>query len=167
MVVALTPRHWSALLSVTGMTAAAAAIEDAFGVDFSREGSRYQYRETLSALIAPWFAARTAPEALGALRDAGVLCAEYRDMGTYGTGGGQLLADDPLFGRIRQHGIGSHYAAGSPISWGAGQYPPQPAPAVGQHTSEVLSEVLGYSSKKLRDLRDRGVIGSIDECATE
>jgi crotonobetainyl-CoA:carnitine CoA-transferase CaiB-like acyl-CoA transferase len=33
-----------------------------------------------------------------------------------------------------------------------------PPPLLGQHTSEVLSQVLGYSPTQLQALRDQGVI---------
>ena len=37
---------------------------------------------------------------------------------------------------------------------------PKPAPAVGQHTDEVLSGVLGYDAQRIAELRRSGVIGA-------
>jgi crotonobetainyl-CoA:carnitine CoA-transferase CaiB-like acyl-CoA transferase len=37
--------------------------------------------------------------------------------------------------------------------------PPSPAPAVGQHTEEVLREVLGYDEARIRELREKGALG--------
>ena len=33
-----------------------------------------------------------------------------------------------------------------------------PAPALGQHTGEVLEELLGLSAEQVADLRERGVV---------
>jgi len=33
-----------------------------------------------------------------------------------------------------------------------------PPPLLGQHTGDVLSQLLGYSPEQLRSLRDKGVI---------
>jgi crotonobetainyl-CoA:carnitine CoA-transferase CaiB-like acyl-CoA transferase len=37
---------------------------------------------------------------------------------------------------------------------------PKPAPAVGQHTDEVLAEVLGYDQAKLEQLRATGALSA-------
>ena len=37
--------------------------------------------------------------------------------------------------------------------------PPVAAPLLGQHTDEVLREVLGYSQAKIAELRAAGVLG--------
>jgi len=54
---------------------------------------------------------------------------------------------------------GSSLTVNSPL-WIAGQekVPPRPAPAVGQHSNEVLCEA-GYSAAEIRAMREAGVIG--------
>jgi len=159
MLVVLTARHWDELLRATSLRAVVAAVEASYGVDFSHENIRYEYREMLSGLLKPWFESRTATEVLGALDSTNVLCTRYRALADLAADGGKVLADDPLFNSIDHPGVGRHFAAGSPIVMNAQQQPAHPAPAVGQHTDEVLSELLGYSSQTVRDLRERGLVG--------
>src|SRR5690606_37854674 len=54
MLVALTTRHWRDLVQLTGIEGAVQALQEALGVDFTIEADRYEYREVLSAMIAPW-----------------------------------------------------------------------------------------------------------------
>ena len=49
-------------------------------------------------------------------------------------------------------------AAGSPLSPALGRVPVAPAPVLGQHTDEVLAEVLGLSAAELGALHDRRLI---------
>ena len=78
----------------------------------------------------------------------------------------ELVADDsaalraePLIGELDQPGIGRHLAPGSPLVLGGLQRPPAPAPLLGQHTDEVLGELLSLPKDALDDLRARRVIG--------
>jgi len=47
-----------------------------------------------------------------------------------------------------------------PVKFRGEQLPvPTPAPSVGQHTDEVLREVLGYDEARIRALREKGALG--------
>src|SRR5258708_34559596 len=63
MVVAITARQWRSLVAATGIEEYLPVVEKAFGVRLDREGDRYIARDAIGALLAPWFAARTAAEA--------------------------------------------------------------------------------------------------------
>jgi crotonobetainyl-CoA:carnitine CoA-transferase CaiB-like acyl-CoA transferase len=58
--------------------------------------------------------------------------------------------DHPTRGRIR--------VPGCPIRLSASEAPTTPPPLAGQHTEEVLMEVLGLHGTAVADLRARGVI---------
>jgi len=49
---------------------------------------------------------------------------------------------------------------GSPLKF-VGEEPvdPTPAPTCGQHTDEVMADVLGYDAEKVAALRDAGAFG--------
>ena len=56
MLVALTSRHWSELLQMTGLAETVNVLAKALGVDFDDEGDRYRHRQVLASLVAEWFA---------------------------------------------------------------------------------------------------------------
>ena len=58
MVVALTGRQWSGLCTATGLQAEVDELGRRLGLDLGLEGNRFQARLELTALFAPWFAAR-------------------------------------------------------------------------------------------------------------
>lgn len=78
MVVALTARQWEALLEVTGTLEVVTAVERALGADFADEGQRWVHREVLTAILRPWFAARTTDAVARALHGTHVLWGPYR-----------------------------------------------------------------------------------------
>jgi 2-methylfumaryl-CoA isomerase len=139
MIVTLTARHYADLARVTGRTGALAAVEQALGADFARDGDRYAHREVIAALIAPWFAERSTDEVAAALGGTSVLWDRYRTFA-------ELAADpatraNPLVGLIDQPGIGEILATGTPLAQpGTGGAPP-PAPVLGADTEAVLREL--------------------------
>ena len=57
-------------------------------------------------------------------------------------------------------GLGPVLTIGSPIKLdGAPGQPVRPAPALGEHTDEVLTKLAGCAPERLDDLRARKVIG--------
>src|SRR5258708_13560337 len=78
MVVAITARQWRSLVAATGIEEYLPVVEKAFGVRLDREGDRYIARDAIGALLAPWFAARTATEAGAEDAPAGGGCGRYQ-----------------------------------------------------------------------------------------
>ncbi len=78
MIVALTSPQWESLLQVTGTASAVAALAAALAADFGQEGDRYLHRHVLSALLRPWFEARSLAEASAVLGGSRVLWAPFR-----------------------------------------------------------------------------------------
>jgi len=74
------------------------------------------------------------------------------------------IADDPQF-RDRFPWIGADRLGADqmqfPLKLGDGEELPEPtrAPTVGQHTDEVLADVLGYDAAKIEELREAGAFG--------
>lgn len=120
MVVALTPRHFRDLVALTDTQAAVDAVEQALGADFSREADRYTHREMLTALLKPWFAARTADEVAKALAGTSVLHERYRSFVEVTESGD--LADNPMFAELDQPGVGRYLAAGLPAQFDGEHY---------------------------------------------
>jgi 2-methylfumaryl-CoA isomerase len=154
MIVALTARHWRDLLAATGLTDVVSALGAALGADLAEESQRYRHRKVLGDLLAGWFETRTRAEAEQALRGTSVLWSRYRSLAELAA----LLPEMPLMGQVRQPGVGTHWAPGSPVVIDGEQSPPVPAPPVGRDTEEVLRGELGLSEDDLVALRKNGVI---------
>lgn len=156
MVVALTQKQWAALISVTGTEQVFTALEQALDADLAQESDRYRLRETIAAVLRPWFAGRTFAEVSEQLDAARVLWGRYQGMSdvlaAHRRGSHPVLAD------VEVPGAGPAVTARSPLRW-AGEYgEPGAAPVLGQDTDAVLTEVLGLGATELGGLRDRGVI---------
>jgi 2-methylfumaryl-CoA isomerase len=165
MIVGVSPNQWQAIVKVTGIEQGLTTLAEANALDLDKEGDRFQAREALRELIAPWFAQRLYSEAAEALEAAGACWGPYQTVR-------ELVAEDedcseanPLFQRIEQPGIGSYLVPSQPITFtGMVQESNRPAPRLGEHSDEILSELLGLSSAEIGNLHDQGVIaGPADE----
>lgn len=160
MVVAISNRQWKALGKATGLADRLAMVGPLMGVDMEDEGGRFQARDAISAVLAPWFAARSLAEVEDAFAGSGVLWGPYRDFG-------QLVAEDarcstanPLFREIDQPGVGPLLVPGSPLGFpGLGERTDhRPAPRLGQDTDAVLAGLLGLPSAEIGRLHDAGIV---------
>ena len=67
--------------------------------------------------------------------------------------------ENPLFDDVEQPGIGRFMMPGSPLEFRRHERETvRPAPTLGQHTDEILAEVLGLGSERIGALRDRGLV---------
>jgi 2-methylfumaryl-CoA isomerase len=140
MVVTLTARHFADLARVTGLTGTFSGLEKLLGADFGKDGDRYEHREVIAALLAPWFARHTVAEIGDALAGTSVLWERYRTFAELAADPG--LAGNPLVQMIDQPGVGPVLATGNPLAQpGVGEI--RPAPALGADTTAVLGELLG------------------------
>ena len=160
MVVAISNRQWVALGRATGLTERLAMIGPLMDVDMNDEGGRFLARDAISAVLAPWFAARSLAEVEWAFAGSGVLWGPYRDFG-------QLVAEDarcstanPLFREIDQPEVGALLVPGSPLSFPglSERTDHRPAPRLGEDTDAVLADLLGLTSAEIGRLHDAGVV---------
>jgi 2-methylfumaryl-CoA isomerase len=159
MVVALTENQWRALRDVTETDAVFSALEQALDADLSLEADRYRLRETIAAVLRPWFAQRDLGTIQQLLNRARVLWSPYLDM----TETAKAARNDPasIAVEIDQPGVGRILATGGPLRWSGGFSSPSAAPRLGQHTDEVLAEVLGLSDAQIGRLHDKAIVGSV------
>jgi 2-methylfumaryl-CoA isomerase len=161
MIVALTERHWRNLVAMTGLTETIAALERSLDVDLAQEESRYEHREVLTALLSSWFAQRSFDEVTRGLDESRVLWGTYRTVEHLVTDPKSLMHATDLMVDVDQPGVG-RFPVPRPVldfaGWDDGT--PAPAPRLGEHTAEVLREVLGFDDDQLTDLRARSVIGA-------
>lgn len=163
MVVGLTGRQWQGLVRATGIADAVAELATRLGRDLTRQGERFEAREALAELVAPWIRARPLAEVARIFDDHGVCWGPYQSFG-------ELVASDPLcspanpmMGQINQPGIGQLLAAGSPLGFGAlPRAAPRPAPALGADTEFVLGDVLKLPDGEIGRLFDSGIVAGPD-----
>ena len=156
MVVALTEAQWYALRDVTGTREVFAALETALDADLTRESDRYRLRETIAAVLRPWFAARDFAGVRAELDAARVLWGRYTTMtdvvGEHRRGEHAVLADVTLSDGT------SSITARSPLRWNGAHGEPGAAPELGRDTEAVLADVLGLSATDIGRLADAGVV---------
>jgi formyl-CoA transferase len=124
---------------------------------FVTNTARVENREALISILKPIFQRRTASEWLSALEEAGIPCGPINTLDNV-FAEAQVQAREMLV-NIEHPEIGDLRLVGSPLKFSdtpvAYKSPP---PRLGEHTDEILREVLDYSSDQLSDLRKRGVI---------
>jgi 2-methylfumaryl-CoA isomerase len=159
MVIGLTARQWKNLLKVTGLSEPMAAIEAELGVDFSDEGARWMARQAITAVLAPWFAARHVAEFGEAFDRAGVTWSVFRTFAEAIEEDPDLSAENPIFAEVTQPGIGTYLSPGSPFTFdAAAREAAAPAPLLGQHTEAVLADVAKLPDGEIARLFDEGVV---------
>jgi 2-methylfumaryl-CoA isomerase len=159
MVVGLTDLQWSTLVKATGLADAVAALAERMQLDLADEGNRFRAREELAALFAPWFAARSFSDVRTAFETHRVTWGPYRTVREAIEQDADLSAANPMFTSVDQPGIGSYLAPASPLHFSKlPRVPAAPAPRLGQHTDEILLDVLGLSSADVGALHDAGVV---------
>jgi formyl-CoA transferase len=124
---------------------------------FESNPSRVEHRETLLPLVEKLFAEKTCDEWMDLLVSAAIPCGPVNNM--------QHLFDDPqvkhrnMIADVPHPTIGSVRLTGLPI-----KYSETPSsirrhpPLLGEHTDEVLADVLGYSSGQIAALRKQEAV---------
>jgi 2-methylfumaryl-CoA isomerase len=159
MIVGVSPNQWRAIVEVTGTTGKVTQLADQLKLDFKKEGDRYQAREQLKELFQPWFAGFDFETVSQALEEAGVCWGPYQTIKEMVETDPDCSTENPLFSQINQPGIGSMLVPSQPLNFSAvAQNPPKPAPLLGEHTDQILAQVLEMDSIEIAKLHDSGIV---------
>ncbi len=159
MVVGLTSRQWRNLSRATGLGPQFEAVGAQLGVDLGDEGQRFLAREALAAVLAPWIAARTLTEVTICFRDADVCFGPYQSVRELLDQDPEASLANPLFTLQNQPGIGAYLMPGSPLAFSAHpRLTARPAPRLGEHTDEILADILGLPTAEIGRLHAAGVV---------
>ncbi len=159
MIVGLTGKQWRAIGEATGLTQAFAELGATLGLDLEREGDRFHARAEIASRVAAWVGARTLADVATALDQHAVCWDRYQRVGQLVRGDPECSEANPMFRKVEQPGVGNLLMPGIPLDFSAlPRLPPQPAPRLGEHTEQVLSELLHIDAAAYGKLHDRGVV---------
>lgn len=159
MVVAISYRQWTSLTDATEITEHLPAIEKALGVDLSKEGDRFAARDAVAAFIAPFIARHTLEDLREIFDRHGVCWGPYQTFRQLVDEDPRCSVDNPMFAMVDQPGVGRVLAPRTPLDFHQIQRDaPAPAPKLGQHTDEILLDVLGMTSHEVGVLHDKGIV---------
>ncbi len=159
MVAALTGKQWHGLVAAFDLAPAIAALETEVGMRLdTSDVPRFANRQRLFELFQSAAAASNWAELEAAMAGQGCTFERYRTMHE-AANDPVLVRDNPLFGPSPANPSGFDYPAARSFANmpGEARGDPRPAPYLGEHTEQVLTERLGLSSGQVARLVDRGV----------
>src|ERR1700757_3400276 len=143
------PEHWPRLLKLIGR-------EDLIGDErYATPDARMQHEAEVDAIVTGWTKERTKQEAMAQLSAVGVPAGAVLDT--------QELIDEPSFyerGILQQmtHGERRMVMPTWPVRFDGVPTKVEPAPLLGEHTTEVLSDWLGLDAAVVEQLRQDGIV---------
>jgi 2-methylfumaryl-CoA isomerase len=161
MLVAITGRQWTGLVKALELQGPVAALEASLQISFTAdEGQRFRHRDALFPLVERAVGALSLEQLRPRLDANGVLWGTYQTLRTALERDPRLAPAAPLFQQL-QHPSGLSYPApGAAATFhGEQRVPVVRAPRLGEHTDQVLAEVLALSSSRIGELHEAGVIG--------
>ena len=161
MLVGLTPKQWRGICSATGLGVEMEHLARIRGLDFSREGDRYESRREIAAVIESWAASKNIGEIEAAFAAENVCWSRYQSVKDMVLNDPACSEENPMFVRREQAGIGEMLMPGTPLEFtGLDREGVAGAPGLGEHTDQVLSELLNLSSEEIGRLHDQKLVGS-------
>jgi 2-methylfumaryl-CoA isomerase len=159
MIIAVSHKQWRGLLTATGLDDELQTLSNKLGVDFNKEGDRFNAREEIAGPVGDWVGGHTLDEVKEAFDANGVCWGKYQTVRQMVGTDRDCSEDNPIFKMVEQPDIGSYLVPHQPMRFSSMPDPvPNPAPRLGEHTDEILTEVLGMSSGEIGRLHDSGVV---------
>lgn len=166
MVVGLTNGQWKSLCKATGMGEELDALAARLHLNFGKEGDRFRGRREIARVLEPWFETRMLAEIRKLFDEHGVTWAPYRTVRETVEHDPDLSDDNPMFQMVEQPEIGTYLMPGSPLAFGALERDAVArAPKLGEHTDEILLDILGLSEAEVGRLHDANIVAGPGESA--
>ncbi|OED45184.1 mesaconyl-CoA isomerase [Chromatiales bacterium (ex Bugula neritina AB1)] len=159
MIVGISPKQWQAIVSATGLEQEIENLASSMKLDFNREGDRYTGGKEISLLLEPWFAERDYTTVTALFESAGVCWGKFQTMEELVHSDVDCSTGNPLFEQVVQPGVGEYLVPQNPLGFTmAEREPVRPAPRLGQHTDEILSDILEMDSGEIGRYHDAGIV---------
>ena len=159
MVIGLTESQWKGLVKVTGTEDQMERLARQTRRDLSEEGVRWDLRHQITAILAPWFAARRVEDFAQAFNKRKLTWSIFRSVAEAVRHDPDLSEANPMFSMIDQPGLGRFPVPGHPAEFGShGRTKPVVAPRLGEHTEHVLGDVMRLPDNEIAKLFDKGIV---------
>ncbi len=123
---------------------------------FSNRTKRSENAAVVEEQLARWFATRTTEEAVDILAETEIPCAPVNDI-PHAAKSRQLWERELLL-EVPDPVAGTIHVSGKHIKLSRSENVIGSAPTIGQHTDEILRNLLGYSTKEIEQLREQNVV---------
>lgn len=168
IIMALTPGHWTGLVKALDIREAVDRVERETGVSFDHdEGLRFIHREALNEVIQAAVSQRQSTELYSTLEAHKVCWGPYNKFSDV-VKDAQMIAENPVYSDITHKSGLTYPTPGSAATLPEGErLPPVRAPFLGEHTDEVLMDVLKLSSGEVGKLHDNKIVADKLAASTE
>ena len=161
VVIGLTLRQWRGLLNATDKALEIKSLEQKLNLSLDDEGRRWEHRHEINDIFRSWFAKRKITDFEKSFNDFGLTWSRFRTTKEAITQDNDTFTDNPMFETLDFEGIGQYMVPRSPLEFS--NYDPLPAqkpPKLGQHTEEILGDIMKLGSGEIGALFDSGTVGS-------
>ena len=158
-VAAISLGQWKGLVKACQLEQAIGTLESSMGLDFAKEGDRYEARERIAALVEDWCSSRTSDRIADIFKANNVCWGRYQTVRQTLATDPRVSDTNPVFERVETAGVGRHLAAGTSVRIaGVPRGRTEPAPLLGQNTDQILMDVLRLDAAAVGKLHDAGVV---------
>jgi len=161
VVIGLTLRQWRGLLKATDKAQEIKSLEQKLDLSLDDEGHRWENRHEINNIFRSWFAERKITDFENKFNELGLTWSRFRTTKEAVTEDTDTFSDNPMFQTLSFEGIGEYMVPRSPLEFSNyDNLPAQKPPKLGQHTEEILADVMRLGSREIGGLFDAGIVGS-------
>jgi 2-methylfumaryl-CoA isomerase len=161
MIIGLTDRQWRGIVKATDSADVMQRLAHENNADLNDEGARWALRHQITALLSPWFQGRALSDIAPIFDAAGLTWSEFRTIKRALAEDADLSAANPMFVKTQQGNSGSYLVPKSPMIFEQCDTPDAvKAPQLGEHTEEILGDVVGMSDREISQLFDGGIVAA-------
>lgn len=158
MVVGLTSKQWNGLIRALELEAEIHQLADSLSANFRYEADRFRARDEISNLFERVIGEKDYADIVPLFDSHGVCWGKYQTVKELVETDAACSTENPMFSRLEQPDIGETLVPATPLTFGGDRIEPQAAPRLGEHTEEILLDVVGISSKLFGELKSDGIL---------
>ena len=159
MIVAITPKQWKQLLESIEVVESIQELETIMKLDFSGEGDRFTARNEIFQIIQSAIEKKSIDQLEKMLNHHNVCWEKYQSVEELVKSDKDICEENQFFQKRTHPKIGRYpVCAGASDFKGVEKLPACIGPTLGQHTDEILADILGLSEEKIGTLHDQGIV---------